>query len=365
MNGRLYDPVVGRFFSPDNYVQLPDNPQSYNRYSYCLNNPLKYTDPSGQSFIGSLILGAVINMAINFASQCIAGNEHIDWGSIEISALTGAISGGINNLFNVTGFWNGAIWGGVEGAVSNGLQYLAYGGKIGDVLSGTFTGALSGGFSGAMRAKTQGLDPWSGKEIRKAQGPSILFSGRTEIINPRRIFMKDDEISLFNSGYRYMNGAANYCYNEISAFIIDKKIYDKVSIIQTVFERDGARHTTNLFLDLANKAESPFYLNSNSSSMANSLGVDQWCFDGSRRFDINIPNKLIYNSKELYWEAYNSVYARNAVSEGWEYIGNYHWGFTTDQDGIMRLIPLEYNVTLPKEHSDLIPNLDPLWWIFF
>ena len=48
MNGRLYDPVIGRFFSPDNFVQIPEFSQSFNRYSYCLNNPLKYTDPSGE-----------------------------------------------------------------------------------------------------------------------------------------------------------------------------------------------------------------------------------------------------------------------------------------------------------------------------
>ena len=30
MNGRLYDPVLGRFFSPDNYVQMPDNSQNFN-----------------------------------------------------------------------------------------------------------------------------------------------------------------------------------------------------------------------------------------------------------------------------------------------------------------------------------------------
>lgn len=51
MNGRLYDPVLGRFLSPDNYVQMPDNSQNFNRYSYCLNNPMKYTDPSGEFFV--------------------------------------------------------------------------------------------------------------------------------------------------------------------------------------------------------------------------------------------------------------------------------------------------------------------------
>jgi len=46
-DARLYDPVVGRFISPDTIVPEPFNPQSLNRYAYCLNNPLRYTDPSG------------------------------------------------------------------------------------------------------------------------------------------------------------------------------------------------------------------------------------------------------------------------------------------------------------------------------
>jgi RHS repeat-associated protein len=47
MNGRVYDPWLSRFLSPDPFVQTTTHSQSYNRYSYCLNNPLKYTDPSG------------------------------------------------------------------------------------------------------------------------------------------------------------------------------------------------------------------------------------------------------------------------------------------------------------------------------
>jgi RHS repeat-associated protein len=43
MNGRVYDPILGRFLSPDPYVQSPAYPNNYNRYAYALNNPLIYT----------------------------------------------------------------------------------------------------------------------------------------------------------------------------------------------------------------------------------------------------------------------------------------------------------------------------------
>ena len=48
MNGRMYDPVMSCFLSVDSYVQDPENPQNFNRYAYCLNNPLKYTDTDGE-----------------------------------------------------------------------------------------------------------------------------------------------------------------------------------------------------------------------------------------------------------------------------------------------------------------------------
>jgi len=45
----VYDPVIGRFLSPDPFIQLPYFTQSFNNFSYCLNNPLRYVDPSGYS----------------------------------------------------------------------------------------------------------------------------------------------------------------------------------------------------------------------------------------------------------------------------------------------------------------------------
>ena len=47
MNGRCYDPVTSSFLSVDRFVQSPDNSQSFNRYAYCMYNPLRYIDPSG------------------------------------------------------------------------------------------------------------------------------------------------------------------------------------------------------------------------------------------------------------------------------------------------------------------------------
>lgn len=82
MNGRIYDPVLHRFLSPDNYIQDPYNIQNYNRYGYTLNNPLKYTDHTGEmtlkGFLRTLynivgiVVGAVIAVAIFFAAVAVA-----------------------------------------------------------------------------------------------------------------------------------------------------------------------------------------------------------------------------------------------------------------------------------------------------
>lgn len=47
MNGRAYDPLYGQMLSPDPILQFPGFSQGFERYTYCLNNPLKFTDPSG------------------------------------------------------------------------------------------------------------------------------------------------------------------------------------------------------------------------------------------------------------------------------------------------------------------------------
>jgi len=50
MNGRIYDPHTAMFYSPDPFVQTAGDWKNYNRYSYCMNNPTRYTDPSGYKY---------------------------------------------------------------------------------------------------------------------------------------------------------------------------------------------------------------------------------------------------------------------------------------------------------------------------
>ena len=73
MNGRVYDPAIGRFLSADPFVQAPENSQSFNRYSYVMNNPLSLVDPSGYSFASPIDYGFDNNADLGV----VLGNENV------------------------------------------------------------------------------------------------------------------------------------------------------------------------------------------------------------------------------------------------------------------------------------------------
>ena len=148
MNGRFYDPLLGRFLSPDPYVQAPDNPQNYNRYSYCLNNPLKYTDPTGEYFgIDDLIAGA-IGGTVNLVVNAIQGNlgGHGVWGGIGrgFAAFGAGAVGGVGALYPEFGGW---AWGGAAVGATN--AWLGGATTFDDIFVGAGVGAVAGMVGGA------------------------------------------------------------------------------------------------------------------------------------------------------------------------------------------------------------------------
>jgi hypothetical protein len=195
----VYDPIVGRFLSPDNYVPMPFSTQGYNRYAYCLNNPLIYTDPSGE-FV-HLIIGAAIGGIINWATH----GAEFTWeglGYFGIGAVSGALGAGVGAGVNTalaggsfsagfigsstvthistgfaSGFVTGAAGGGTSGFLTGfGNAAMEPGSKLGDMfmagfdygLKGSFTGGVMGGIAGGIDAVKHNRNFWTGS--RKQYG---------------------------------------------------------------------------------------------------------------------------------------------------------------------------------------------------
>ena len=162
MNGRLYDPALHRFLMPDNYIQDPFNTQNFNRYGYCLNNPLVYVDKNGE----------------------------IVWWVVGVAALIGAYTGGTiaNNGEANPIKWNYSV------------DTFAH------ILSGAVIGALSGYVGGAIAtsqipmANTLGI---AGGSIVNSLGTYVYTRGKTDI-----------SISFGAASFNFNRGSFGYLFKK-------------------------------------------------------------------------------------------------------------------------------------------------------
>ena len=143
-NARLYDPVIGMFVSADTIVPDPLNPQTFNRYAYCGNNPILYVDPDGHFFgIDDLIIGIVVGALIGGTSAELQGGDF--WDGAISGAISGAIFSGIHFIPGMTNISaGGTIY--VQGggtALSSGAQAAIH--FAGGALSGGINAAIKGG----------------------------------------------------------------------------------------------------------------------------------------------------------------------------------------------------------------------------
>lgn len=121
MNGRMYDPWVGRFVQADPIVQDYGNPQSLNRYSYVLNNPLSFTDPTGYASMNATWRSVVAIAVIAFSGGWAAG-LYASLPALSTSAAWAvAISGGAIAGAVQTGTMRGAMIGAVSAAAFHGI----------------------------------------------------------------------------------------------------------------------------------------------------------------------------------------------------------------------------------------------------
>ena len=128
MNGRMYDPTLCRMLSVDNYNNNVSSTIGMNRYAYALNNPLKYTDPSGQWV--HIVIGAAVGGVINLGIKAYQGKIH-SWGDGFVAFGIGAAAGALGALTGGAAF--AAAGGGAAGA--GGFAAGAAGGAAGAAVS--------------------------------------------------------------------------------------------------------------------------------------------------------------------------------------------------------------------------------------
>ena len=228
MNGRVYDPDLGRFISADPHIQEPLNSQSLNRYSYTLNNPLSYTDPSGY-FFGSIfkaifkavksVVKAVVSVYKFIATNpVIQSLRTVAAGIIcgpkcaaASAALNTAINGGsIGDIIKSAAITYVSAYASQELALS-GLDYhvkiIASGvvhGTLAEAQGGSF---LKGFVSGGVGAAISGSDFFQG--IKSFEG-RLVFSAIA------------GGVTAELGGGKFANGAATgafaYAYGNIEGF---------------------------------------------------------------------------------------------------------------------------------------------------
>jgi RHS repeat-associated protein len=165
--GRYYDPHLARFISPDPFVPAPGNPQSLNRYSYTLNDPVNHVDPSGYFFssLWKKLIGPIFGLIVG---ALLSSSGCVPCGVVAGGFVAGYLSSVVANPRNPTGaLLNGAIGGAMAAA-----GYVAFGqlsGVLGPLLDGSkelatqlTSAALTGAALGAVSAAISGSNPGLG-----------------------------------------------------------------------------------------------------------------------------------------------------------------------------------------------------------
>lgn len=169
MNGRVYDPRLGRFLQADPHVDGAENTQGYNRYSYVHNNPLNATDPSG-FFLKKAwneirpFVGAIVAIVLCVYAGCAGAAEMLATGVFS-GAIGAAANGGDMLQGAAFGAFSSAVggggfWGFVARGTVGGVQSRVNGGKFGHGFWSAGIGGMggAGGYSvgGFVRAAVLG-----------------------------------------------------------------------------------------------------------------------------------------------------------------------------------------------------------------
>ena len=154
MNGRMYDAKLGRFLSPDNYIQEPFSTQSFNRFGYVWNNPLKFTDPSGE-IVWFVVAGAAIIGSYAGAAQANGTYNPLNWDWSSSNTWSGFIAGAAAGVAAL--YTGGAVAGALSAAGASAGTAAALGAAAGGGIQGGVFATMPGGDGNVFKGVGVGI----------------------------------------------------------------------------------------------------------------------------------------------------------------------------------------------------------------
>ena len=202
MNGRIYDPSLGVFLQADSAMTDADNLQDYNRFGYCMNDPLNCTDPSGHSWLSKewhkIIHNKLIRTVAIIVAAYYTGGAALDAFASDAAATAGfaaesaAVEAGADaSLVSAAGSMASSVaYASASSSILGGAIAGATSGLTAGLLSSDFNlkaglrGALAGGVMG-------GFGAWQTTEWSSSD-PSVLTVGdqQTKVVHWDQVFEK-------------------------------------------------------------------------------------------------------------------------------------------------------------------------------
>lgn len=241
MNGRIYDSTLGRFISADPHIQSQGMAQAYNRYSYVLNNPMKYTDPSGYFFkrlfraikkifrVVKKFVGIIAAVALSV--WCTACSPWI------IGALSSAVSAAVNGGNILKAFVTGGLTGWASGFIGGATKIFGAR-RMFDVGRAMAHGVV-GGVVSVIQGGKFGVGFVSSAFTKFVSGPIESFAGKvseatgiaSDIVGVTAAALVGGTASVIGGG-SFANGAqtaaVQYLFNQAGERIKQRQALERI-----------------------------------------------------------------------------------------------------------------------------------------
>jgi hypothetical protein len=192
MKGRIYDTVFMRFLSPDAFIQDIYHIQNLNRYSYALNNPFKFKDPSGFSW--KSFWKTITNFKVIAAIAVGVATAGLASAVIAPVLLAGAASIGLTSSI-ATSVISGAV---IGSASAFGSSMVLTNGNLEQSFNAALKGALTGGFTAGLTTTVNQYAPglFNGNAL-KTFGGELTYQGIGNVLQKKK-FTDGMELSIFS-----------------------------------------------------------------------------------------------------------------------------------------------------------------------